>query len=187
MLFLSRTDVFFPLLTNAHKVCVLGWVFAEREQSMAEEVRLADRYEIELLMKRYCLYFDTKQPDALAALFTTDARVDYGPEVEPIHGRETLRNMVAQGARTRFESTNHQICNEIVIFDGDHQAYGTSHLYAWHKYFGSDLIGHLYGGYKYQFTQINGEWLISDLKLFASGTKDFHRSRMHDFREILES
>jgi hypothetical protein len=153
---------------------------------MADDVRLADRNEIELLMKRYCLYFDTKHPDSLAALFTTDARIDYGPEVEPILGRDKLRTMVANGAATRFESTNHQICNEIVIFESDERAHGTSHLYAWHKYFGSDVIGHLWGGYRYQFRKVDDEWLISDLKLFASGTEDFHRSQMHDFRKILD-
>lgn len=154
---------------------------------MTEHVRLADRSEIEALMKSYCLFFDTKRPDSLAALFTVDARIDYGPEVEPIIGRDKLRNMVASGAATRFESTNHQICNEIVIFDGDDSAEGTSHLYAWHKYFGSEVIGHLWGGYRYHFKRVEGQWLISDLKLFASGMQDFHRSKMHDFREILES
>lgn len=153
---------------------------------MTAEEHFADRIEIELLMKRYCLYFDTKKPDLLAALFTDDARIDYGPEVEPIIGREKLEVMVSNGATSRFESTNHQICNEIVIFDGDNEAHGTSHLYAWHKYFGSDVIGHLWGGYRYRFNRINGQWRMSDLKLFASGTEDFHRSRMHDFREILE-
>ena len=154
---------------------------------MADHVRVADRIEIELLMKRYCLYFDAKRPDSLAALFTVDAQVDYGPEVEPIVGRDKLRTMVASGAATRFESTNHQICNEIVIFDSESQAHGTSHLYAWHKYFGSETIGHLWGGYRYLFERVEGEWLISDLKLFASGTEGFHRSRMHDFREILDN
>lgn len=154
---------------------------------MSAALRLADRVEIELLMKHYCLYFDTKQPELLAALFTSDARIDYGPEVEPIVGREKLEAMVKAGASSRFESTNHQICNEIVIFDGDESAHGTSHLYAWHKYFGSEVIGHLWGGYRYRFNYEYGQWRISDLKLFASGTKDFHRSRMHDFREILES
>ena len=153
---------------------------------MTLEVRVADRVEIELLMKRYCLYFDTKKPDLLAALFTADARIDYGPEVDPIIGREKLQEMVSQGATSRFESTNHQICNEIVIFDGEESARGTSHLYAWHKYFGSEVIGHLWGGYRYRFTRVDGQWRISDLKLFASGTENFHRNRMHDFRGILE-
>jgi len=153
---------------------------------MASDPRLMEKAEIESLMKRYCLYFDTKRSEELASLFTEDCRVDYGPEVEPITGRERLQAMVAQGAATRFESTNHQICNEIVIFTGDESATGTSHLYAWHKYFDTEVIGHLWGGYRYRFQRFGEKWLISDLKLFASGTEGFHRKTMHDFRTILD-
>ena len=68
--------------------------------------RTEDRIEIESLMKRYCLFFDTKRADDLALLFTADAVIDYGPEVEPIRGRVLLREMVASGMATRFESTH---------------------------------------------------------------------------------
>jgi hypothetical protein len=147
---------------------------------------LAEVIEVESLMKRYCLYFDTKKPQALGELFTEDAHIDYGPEVDPIQGRENLVAMVASGAKTRFESTNHRISNEIVTFADESSAMGTSHLYAWHKYFDSEVIGHLWGGYRYRFTKVDGKWLIAALKLYASGMEGFHRKRMHDFRIILE-
>ena len=150
------------------------------------EKKLEDRHEIESLMKRYCLYFDTKRAADLASLFTTSAKIDYGPEVEPVMGSATLQEMVANGHATRFESTNHQICNEIVTFINEHEAEGTSHLYAWHKYFGSETIGHLYGGYRYRFLKEESGWRISSLKLYASGSDGFHRERMHDFRMILD-
>ena len=60
--------------------------------------RLAEVFEVESLMKRYCLYFDTKNAQSLGELFTQDARIDYGPEVEPIRGRENLVRMVESGA-----------------------------------------------------------------------------------------
>ena len=145
-----------------------------------------DRLEIESLMKRYCLYFDTKRSADLASLFTTGARIDYGPEVEPVIGSKRLQEMVASGHATRFESTNHQICNEIVTFINEREAEGTSHLYAWHKYYGSHVIGHLYGGYRYRFVKEASGWRIASLKLYASGTDGFHRERMHDFRTILD-
>lgn len=148
--------------------------------------KLAEVFEVESLMKRYCLYFDTKNAQSLGELFTEDAHIDYGPEVEPIRGRENLVRMVESGARTRFESTNHRISNEIVTFTGESSAMGTSHLYAWHKYFDSEVIGHLWGGYRYRFTKVDGKWLIAALKLYASGMEGFHRKRMHDFRIILE-
>lgn len=148
--------------------------------------RLAEVFEVESLMKRYCLYFDTKNAQSLGELFTQDAHIDYGPEVEPILGRENLVRMVESGARTRFESTNHRISNEIVTFTDESSAMGTSHLYAWHKYFDSEVIGHLWGGYRYRFRKVDGKWLIAALKLYASGMEGFHRKRMHDFRIILE-
>jgi hypothetical protein len=73
-----------------------------------------------------------------------------------------------------------------VTFTSEKMATGTSHLYAWHKYYGSEVIGHLYGGYRYRFLKQSDGWKISDLKLFASGMDGFHRTRMHDFRLILE-
>ena len=148
--------------------------------------RTQDRIEIESLMKRYCLFFDTKRADDLAQLFSAEAVIDYGPEVEPIHGRDLLREMVASGMATRFESTNHQISNETVIFTDENSATGTSHLYAWHKYYDSEVIGHLYGGYRYRFVKESDGWRISDLKLYASGSDGFHRKRMHDFRLITD-
>jgi hypothetical protein len=152
----------------------------------SDSSRLSERVEIETLMKSYCLFFDTKRPADLAALFTADAKIDYGPEVAPIIGRENLQEMVRVGLSTRFESTNHQICNEIVTFVDEARAEGTSHLYAWHKYYESESIGHLYGGYRYRFLKEGGTWRISSLKLYASGIDGFHRATMHSFRSMLE-
>jgi hypothetical protein len=141
--------------------------------------------EIEELMKRYCLYFDSKEPQLLGTLFTVDAQIDYGPEVDLIRSRAELIRMVAAGAKSRFESTNHQICNELVTFTNTTSAEGTSHLYAWHKYYNNEVIGHLWGGYRYRFEKIDDKWFISALKLYASGMEGFHREKMHDFREIV--
>lgn len=150
------------------------------------EQKLDDRTEIELLMKRYCLYFDAKRASDLASLFTEGAKIDYGPEVEPVIGSGNLQAMITNGHSSRFESTNHQICNEIVTFINDREAEGTSHLYAWHKYYGSETIGHLYGGYRYRFVREEAGWRIASLKLYASGSDGFHRETMHDFRTIID-
>ncbi len=154
-----------------------------RRSSVSDQFHEINR--IEELMKRYCLYFDSKEPELLGTLFTEDAHIDYGPEVDLIRSRADLIRMVAAGASSRFESTNHQICNELVTFTGTTSAEGTSHLYAWHKYYGSEVIGHLWGGYRYRFTKENDRWFISALKLYASGMEGFHREKMHDFREIV--
>ncbi len=164
----------------------LSYLYPPKEDAMDIESKLESTYQIELLMKSYCLFFDTKKPAALSDLFTENARIDYGPEVPPVVGKAKLAEMISVGARDRFEATNHQICNEIVRFESEDVAHGTSHLYAWHKYYGSDLIGHLWGGYRYKFLRSESGWLIDELQLFATGMENFHRDTMHDFRTILD-
>lgn len=182
VLIAHSTGVFYAEVGSS--LNLLGEVLEGEEHGMSRE--LVDRVEIETLMKSYCLFFDTKRAKDLAALFTDDARIDYGPELEPVIGSQKLEEMVRAGMANRFESTNHQISNEIVTFTSESTAVGTSHLYAWHKYFDSEVIGHLYGGYRYHFIKKSAGWKISDLKLFASGTDGFHRETMHDFRQILD-
>ena len=48
---------------------------------------LVGRIEIEDLVKKYCLYFDTNQPEKLVDLFSEDACIDYGPEVAPLKSK----------------------------------------------------------------------------------------------------
>ena len=163
-----------------------SYLYPPKEDAMEIESKLESIYQIELLMKSYCLFFDTKKPAALSDLFTENARIDYGPEVPPVVGKVKLAEMISVGARDRFEATNHQISNEIVRFESEDVAHGRSHLYAWHKYYGSDIIGHLWGGYRYKFLRTNQGWLIDELQLFATGMENFHRDTMHDFRTILD-
>ena len=46
---------------------------------------LLDKDEIAGLVHAYCAHFDRAEAEAVAALFTDDAEIDYGPDVPTLH------------------------------------------------------------------------------------------------------
>jgi hypothetical protein len=138
-----------------------------------------DRQAIEDLVHKYCYYFDRNLPEELAQLFTEDAVVDYGPEVDNLIGREQIFKMVAKGLSETFAATSHHISNLIVTFESETFAKSNSYLYAWHKYHTKEEIGHLWGGYEHEFIKLENSWYIKSLKLYGVAMRDFHRTNMH--------
>jgi len=136
------------------------------------------RDEIRSLIHGYCLHFDLNEPEEVAALFTGDATIDYGPDHAPIVGRDAIAPTIAIGLRERFNATSHHVSNVEIAFDGEDGARSVSYLYAWHEYVdGSE--SELWGRYLHRFRREHGRWLISELVLQAAGTRNFHRARMH--------
>ena len=54
-----------------------------------------------------------------------------------------------------------------------------TYLYAWHRYIDGSRDGELWGRYRHSFVRTGGGWRISELRLEAAGSVDFHRSEMH--------
>jgi ketosteroid isomerase-like protein len=140
---------------------------------------LADRQAIADLIHAYCLHFDNNEPDAVAALFTDDAVVDYGPEATPIVGADAIATTIAVGLEQTFLATSHHVSNIQITFDGADHARSVSYLYAWHRYVDGSPDGELWGRYRHSFVRTDSGWRISGLLLEAAGTVDFHRTRMH--------
>ena len=137
-----------------------------------------DRDEIRSLIHGYCFHFDRNEPEDVAALFTQDATIDYGPEHPPIVGRDAIAPTIAVGLRERFKATSHHVSNIEIAFAGENDARSVSYLYAWHEYVdGSE--SELWGRYVHRFRREDGRWRIAELTLQAAGTRNFHRSRMH--------
>ncbi len=137
------------------------------------------RDAIRSLIHGYCFHFDRNEPDEVAALFTQDATIDYGPEHPPIVGRDAIEPTIAVGLRERFEATSHHVSNIEITFVGEDDARSVSYLYAWHAYVDGSPDGELWGRYVHRFRREDGRWLISELVLQAAGTRNFHRARMH--------
>lgn len=140
---------------------------------------LIDRREIEELIFRYCFHFDRNEPEAVAALFTDDAVVDYGPEFPNVVGAAAIGETIAVGLERTFAATSHHVSNVQLAFDGRDRASGHTYLYAWHRYRDGSPDGELWGRYEHEFARTAQGWRIAALKLTAAGTKDFHRASMH--------
>ena len=140
---------------------------------------LADRQAIADLIHSYCFHFDNNEPEAVAALFTADSVVDYGPEAATIVGADAIATTIAVGLEQTFLATSHHVSNIQIAFDGPDRARSVSYLYAWHRYADGSPDGELWGRYRHVFVRADDGWRISELLLEAAGMVDFHRTRMH--------
>ena len=140
---------------------------------------LADRQAIAELIHAYCRHFDQNEPEAVAALFTAGATVDYGPETETIVGADTIAETIAVGLAQTFAATSHHVSNIQITFEGPDAATGVTYLYAWHRYRDGSPDGELWGRYHHRFARTGRGWRISELVLRAAGSTDFHRATMH--------
>ena len=139
----------------------------------------ADRQAIADLIHAYCFHFDNNEPESVAALFTDDATVDYGPESATIVGSVAIATTIAVGLERTFAATSHHVSNIHITFEGADQARSVTYLYAWHRYVNGSPDGELWGRYRHRFTRTDAGWRISELLLQAAGMVDFHRATMH--------
>jgi uncharacterized protein (TIGR02246 family) len=140
---------------------------------------LADRQAIADLIHAYCDHFDRNEPEAVAALFTADATIDYGPEAATIVGQDAIAPTIAVGLATTFAATSHHVSNIRITFEGPDAARSVAYLYAWHRYVDGSPNGELWGRYRHRFERTNAGWRIGELVLEAAGMVDFHRATMH--------
>jgi uncharacterized protein (TIGR02246 family) len=140
---------------------------------------LADRQAIADVIHAYCFHFDNNEPEAVAALFTDDAVIDYGPEAATIVGVDAITATIAVGLEHTFLATSHHVSNIQITFDGPANARSVSYLYAWHRYVDGSPDGELWGRYRHSFVRTDSGWRMSALLLEAAGMVDFHRARMH--------
>ena len=147
---------------------------------LAATVReLEDRLSITDLIHAYCDHFDRNEPEAVAALFTSDATVDYGPESETIVGAAAIAPTIAVGLERTFAATSHHVSNIRLTFEGPDRARAVMYLYAWHRYVDGSPDGELWGRYRHRFERTDAGWRIAELVLEAAGMVDFHRATMH--------
>lgn len=146
---------------------------------MNAAVDVDPRHAITDLFHSYAWHFDRNEPDEVAALFTVDATIDYGPEFDPIRGRDSIAPTIGKGLDEIFEATSHHISNISIAIENDAEASGVAYVHAWHRYRDGSPDGLLWGQYHNRFKRSEQGWRISELVLRAAGTRDFHRSTMH--------
>jgi hypothetical protein len=126
----------------------------------------------------YAFHFDRNEPEAVGDLFTADAMIDYGPEMDNVIGGKALTEVVGRGLRTIFAATSHHISNPIVTIDGD-DATLIAYLYAWHRYHDGSPDGYLWGQYHTKLRKTPAGWRFTELVLKIAGMHEFHRGIMH--------
>ena len=129
--------------------------------------------------RRVLLPLRRQRAAEVAALFTSDATVDYGPEAATIIGADAIASTISVGLERTFAATSHHVSNIQITFEGADRARSVTYLYAWHRYVDGSPDGELWGRYLHRFVRTDAGWRIAELVLQAAGTVDFHRATMH--------
>lgn len=140
---------------------------------------IVDRWKIIEVLNAYAFHFDRNEPRKVGELFTAEALIDYGPEMEPIHGREALVEVVSAGLEEVFAATSHHISNVSVRFVEAGTAQAIAYLHAWHQYIDGSPDGYLWGQYHTRLRLTQDGWRFTHLTLKIAGMIDFHRTEMH--------
>ena len=146
---------------------------------MTSTIDPADRAAIVDLLYGYAWHFDRNEPESVAALFTEDSVIDYGPEFPNIVGRDRIVASIQPGLTNLFSSSAHHITNMMIHSDGPDSASGVAYVYAWHTYRSSGEAGEMWGQYHCRFRRTAGGWKIAEFVLKVAGMENFHRSTMH--------
>lgn len=140
------------------------------------DIRIAELVEtnkIHRLLFDYAFHLDMNHPDELAALFTEDCYVAYGPNFGA-EGRAAYRETLG-GIGSFFAATSHHVSNIVVGFGPDlATATVRSVLYAWHRYTKDRPDGHFFGQYHDELVRTDEGWRFRRRELRASGVVDFH-------------
>lgn len=130
--------------------------------------RLADRQAIGDLLVDYCLHLDTMDLDTLAALFTRDCDVVYGPGKHlQSRGREALAKSLER--MWRWARTSHHLSNLRIRFDGPDSADVTSYVIAWHER-PDGTTATIYGQYRDRVLRTDAGWRIHRRRMLMNGS-----------------
>ena len=128
---------------------------------------LTDREEISFLLHEYCRTLDAMDLDTLAAIFTDDCIVEYGPEDRlQSHGRAAIR----QGLERlwRWKRTSHHLSNIQIRFTGADQANAVSYIIAWHER-PDGRTGTIWGQYHDTFLRTPAGWRLGRRRQMMNG------------------
>jgi len=164
-------------------------------------MRPEDLVEIELIRRlkhRYIRFMDTKQWDALAALWCDDATASWGGGAFAFEGREAIMAFLVGSAASERFITSHLIGEPEITLESATHASGCWPLRDEVLMLDDDLVVRGYAYYEDRFTKRDGEWrllhsgyqrifeetyprsAIPGLRLTATLWDDGGRSRLFD-------
>jgi len=145
----------------------------------SEVGQLIDRLAISDVIARYCDRLDAPDIDAVAALFTADARTDYGPgRGGDAVGRDAIRERIARG-QSAFRRTHHQVGHSTIHHIADDRATGVSAALTWHERFSGEreLLALRYID---EFARVQNQWMISYRRVAPGQELDLGRLFGHE-------
>lgn len=134
---------------------------------------LVETKAIERLLFTYAFHLDMNQTAELAALFTEDCEVIYGPDGFGAKGREAYAKTL-EGVGSFFKATSHHVSNIVIDFISPAEANVRSVLYAWHRYNREMPDSHVWGQYHDVLVLKDGKWQFKRRELRVTGGQDFH-------------
>jgi uncharacterized protein (TIGR02246 family) len=133
------------------------------DENLAARLRRhEDHREIRSVRYRYCYAIDEHDWDALLALFTEDATLDYGG-LGTYEGHEGIRAFAEEFVGENLQTTAHAVHNPVISLDKDTATgkwYVTSPIT-----YADGTGGFRWGRYDEQYRRVDGEWRIDDLQM----------------------
>ena len=127
-----------------------------------------DRQAIAEVLARYCDALDRMDLDALAALFTDDCAVSYGPD-EKLRSRGSAALRTSLERMWRWKRTSHHLSNVIVEFDDADHARAKSYVLAWHERT-DGTTATVFGQYRDRLVREGGRWRIAARRMLMNGS-----------------
>lgn len=143
---------------------------------------LIDRQAISDVLVDYCLALDRMDLPRLAALFTDDCIVEYGPEPAlRSRGAKALEKSLQR--MWRWRRTSHHLSNVSIEFAGAGAARVRSYVHAWHER-SDGSTATIFGQYRDRFVRCGDAWRIAERRMEMNGCDAGFKVNIHPFERI---
>jgi ketosteroid isomerase-like protein len=130
--------------------------------------QIVDRQAIADVLVEYCFALDRMDLKRLAALFTDDCIVEYGPEPAlRSQGAAALQESLQR--MWRWQRSSHHLSNVLVEFTGPDTARAGSYVFAWHER-ADGTTATIFGQYKDRFVRLGNHWRIAERRMEMNGS-----------------
>jgi len=143
---------------------------------------LIDRQAINDVLVEYCCALDRMDLPRLAALFTDDCLVEYGPE-PALQSRGAAALEKSLQRMWRWRRTSHHLSNvqdELIAPD---EARVGSYVYARHERTDGSTAT-IFGQYRDRFLRIGERWRIAERRMEMNGSDAGFKVNIHPFERL---